>query len=124
MTEIADYAGVVREQERGINVMKSEFMASKSNLEALNKELSYDLGVKTTEVKKLLAAHKEEMTASRVQKEKDSMEAQRKYRQKVAEFEEMKQELTKDKKYLQDLIEVKDDEIKEAKKPRVRNFVS
>lgn len=80
MTEIADYAGVVREQERGINVMKSEFMASKSNLEALNKELSYDLGVKTTEVKKLLAAHKEEMTASRVQKEKDSMEAQRKYR--------------------------------------------
>lgn len=36
----------------------------------------------------------------------------------------MKQELTKDKKYLQDLIEVKDDEIKEAKKPRVRNFVS
>lgn len=29
----------------------------------------------------------------------------------------------KDKKYLQDLIEVKEDEIREAKKPKVRKFV-
>lgn len=31
--------------------------------------------------------------------------------------------MVKDKKYLQDLIEVKEDEIREAKKPKVRKFV-
>lgn len=86
LTEVNQYVQVLREQERSVGIMKSEFSLSKSNLESLNKELDYELGVKTTELKKLLVNHKEEMTAIKMQKEKDSMEFQRKFREKVLEF--------------------------------------
>ena len=51
------------------------------------------------------------------------MEFNRKNREKATEDQQIKDDLINDKKYLQDLIEVKEDEIREAKKPKVRKYV-
>ena len=47
------------------------------------------------------------------------MEINRKYKQIISKYEMDKEEISKDKKYLQDLIEVKDDQIKEVKKQKL-----
>lgn len=50
----------------------------KSELEKKNKELDYELGIKVTELKKVLADSKEEIGLLRSSKEKDGLDLNRK----------------------------------------------
>lgn len=60
-------------------------------------------------MKLALETHKDEITALKFSKEMDAMEFNRKIKEAQVDFQNVKEELTKDKKYLQDLVEVKED---------------
>ena len=99
--------------------MKSEFYEIRSNLEKENKELRRELEEKVEEGKNVIVTWKTDVANLRAYQEKEMMEINRKNREIVAEYERNKEDILKEKKYLQDLIEVKEDEIREVKKEKM-----
>lgn len=99
--------------------MKSEFYEIRSNLEKENKELRRELEEKVEEGKNVIVTWKTDVANLRAYQEKEMMEINRKNREIVAEYERNKDDILKEKKYLQDLIEVKEDEIREVKKEKM-----